>query len=46
MPAIAKETENSGAIVETRKAFRGLSSARAPCKKQPQSHPETKKSIP
>ena len=33
-------------IDETRTAFRGLSSARAPCKKQPQSHPETTKSIP
>jgi cytochrome c len=46
MPAIAKETENSGAIVETRKAFRGLSSARAPCKKQPQSHPRNHKEHP
>jgi hypothetical protein len=46
MPAIAKEPGIRGAIVETRKAFRGLSSTRAPCKKQPQSHPETKKSIP
>jgi cytochrome c len=46
MPAIAKETENSGAIVETRKAFRGLSSTRAPCKKQPHSHPQTTKEHP
>jgi cytochrome c len=43
MPAKRERARSSGEIDQTRKTFGGLSSARAPCKKQPQSHRATPK---